>query len=113
MLLSLRFSEEKEIIKDNESNPINIAIIKIIWIESNINYIKSILEVFEISKDIIHDIDGNELNKNIHDLIYDIPIKYIIDKKRNQEITREVNECFYIFVVCLYLSITKNIKLEE
>ena len=115
LLLSLRFSEEKEIIKENKYNPINIIILKIIWIESNSNYIESLLKAFEISKDIINDKDGIELNQIIYDIIYDIdnPIKYISDEKRNPEFKREINECFYIILAGLCLSITENIKLVE
>ena len=113
LLLSLRFSEENEIIKDNKYNQINIIILKIIWIESNSNYIESILKAFKISKDIMNNKDGIELNQIIYDLIYDSPIKYIIDKERNPEFTREVNECFYILLAGLCLSITENIKLME
>ncbi len=115
LLLSLRFSEENEIIKDNKNNEINIIILKIIWIESNRNYIESILKSFEISKDIMNYKNGIELNQIIYDLIYDTesPIKYIVDKERNPEFTREVNECFYILLGGLCLSITENIKLVE
>ena len=113
LLLSLRFSEENEIIKDNKYNQINIIILKIIWIESNSNFIESILKAFKISKDFMNNKDGIELNQIIYDSIYDIdsPIKYIIDKERNPEFTREVNECFYILLARLCLSITENIKL--
>ena len=48
---------------------------------------------------------------SIHDK--DSPIKYIVDKERNPEFTREVNESFYILLGGLCLSITENIKLVE
>ena len=116
LLLDLRFSEEKEIIKDNIYNPINIIILKIIWIESNFNYIKSILKAFEIAKDIVNDKDGTELKQKIYNKIYDkeCHIQYIVDEERNPEITREVNECFYILLAGMCLSITsKDVKLIE
>ena len=116
LLLNLRFPEENETIKDNLSNPINIITLKIIWIESNIYYIKSILDVFEIAKDIVNDKDGTELNKNIYNVIRDkeCQIRYIVDKERNPEFTREVNECFYILLAGICLSIvSKDIKLVE
>ena len=115
LLLSLRYPEENEIIKENESYPINIVIIKIIWIESNINYIESILKSFSIGKDIINDQVEKDYNQMIFDIIYDpdVPIKYIVDKERNPEFTKEVNECFYILLAGLCLSITDNIKLDE
>ena len=116
LLLKLRFPEENEIIKENLSNPINIILLKIIWIESNINYIKSILSAFEIAKDIVNDKDGTELNQTIYNIIYnkDCRIKYIVDEVRNPEITREVNECFYILLAGICLSITsKEVILVE
>ena len=116
LLLNLRFSEENEIIKDNLSNQINIILLKIIWIESNIDYIKSILSAFEIAKDIVNDKDGTELNLKIYDIIFDkeCQIQYIVDEERNSEFTREVNECYYILLAGLCLSITsKDIKLVE
>ena len=50
LLLDLRFSEEKEIFKDDFYNPINIIILKIIWIELNFEYIKGILKVLKLLK---------------------------------------------------------------
>ena len=116
LLLKLRFPDENEIIKENLSNPINIILLKIMWIESNINYIKSILSAFEIAKDIVNDKDGIELNQRIYDIIYnkDCRIKYIVEEERNPEFTREVNECFYILLAGICLSITsKDVKLVE
>jgi len=119
LLLSLRFSEKNHIIKDNEFNDkyneINFLVLKIIWTESNYNYIESILKAFEISKDIINDKDGIGLYQIIYDSIYDTDnyIKYIVDKERNPEFRREVNECFYKLLAGLCLSITENIELME
>ena len=116
LLLNLRFSEENKIIKDNASNPINIIIIKIVWLESNINYIEKILKAFEISKDIINDNDGIQLNQMIYDSIYDKerPIQYIVNEERNPEFKRELNECFYILLTGLCLNVTfKDIQLVE
>ena len=113
LLLSLRFPDKIEIIKNNRFNIINIIILKIIWIESNKTYIENILKAFEISKDIVDDKDGMELIQKMRDVIYDTPINYIIDGERNQEHSREVNECFYLFLAGLCLSITENIRLMD
>ena len=118
LLLKLRFSVEKnQIINNNESNPINILVIKMIWIESNLNYIKNIIKAFEHAKNIINDdIDGNIIYKKTEDLINNknIIIKYIVNPSRNPEHTTEVNECFYILLASLCLSITsEEIKLTE
>jgi len=118
LLLKLRFSSKKnQIIKDNKTNSINILLIKILWIESNLNYIKKILSVFEYAKNIInHDTDGNIMYKMIEDSIYDenISIKYIVDPNRNPEHLMEVNECFYILLTSICLSIiSEDIKLTD
>ena len=116
LLLNMRFSEDNEIIKENNSNPINIIILKIIWLESNTTYIESILKAFDIGKDIIDDKEGIELNKRIFDSIMDEknPIQYVIDKENNTELIKEVNECFYLFFAGLCISLTsKDIILVE
>lgn len=73
--------------------------------ESNVGYIKNILEAFEISKYIVNDKDGSELNLKIYDIIYDkeYHIQYIVDEERYPEFTREV---------CLSIT-SKDIKLVE
>ena len=52
-------------------------------------------------------IEGSIDNKNRN-------IKYIINENRNPEHTREVNECYYIILAGLCLSMTSHeIKLTE
>ena len=109
-LLFLRFSDETNIIKNNEDNPTNIILVKIMWIESNSKYIESILKAFEFGKDIYDDnTEGLIFYQNIIDTIVDSenPIKYIPNKLRPEH-TREINECFYIFLAGLCLNITTN-----
>ena len=60
LLLKLRFNDGNNIIKDN--NMINILSIKIIWIESNINYIIRILQIFEKCLPIFKDENDSTLN---------------------------------------------------
>ena len=116
LLLKLRFSSEKnQIIKKNESEPINFLLIKLLWIESNVNYIKNILEVFNHAKN-PQDCDGNIIYKMTKNLIKDknICIKYIVNRARNPEHTTEVSKCFYILLAGLILSIISNeIKLTD
>ena len=122
LLLKLRFSEEKnQIIQMNESEDIKIILIKIIWIESNVDYIKSILKVFYHAKMIINnDKDGYLLYGKIENLIKELSIKYIINPSKNPEHTREVNECFYLILasLCLYITskeiiLTDSVSYEE
>jgi hypothetical protein len=51
LLLKLRFNEKNEIIKNNIKDPIKIIIIKIMWIESNINFISNILKQLDLAKE--------------------------------------------------------------
>ena len=109
LLLFYRFSDKTNIIKNNENNPIKIILIKIMWIESNIYFIESIFKIFESGKDIINDQEGSEFYQIIFSIINDpdIPIKYIANKTRCEH-AREINECFYLFLTGLCLSVTTN-----
>ena len=115
LLLNLRFDEEKnDIIKNNRKEPIKIVFIKILWIESNINYIANVLKIFESAKEILDDDNAlfEMLKSKIND--EDNTIKYITSEKNNEEYTREINECFYLFLACLILCLTSDkIKLTE
>ena len=116
LLLNLRFNKEKnEIIKNNIGSPIKLVLIKIMWIESNINYISNILMIFEKAKEFFND-DGKILYNMIEEKINDEnkSIRYITNENRNPEHTREVNECYYIFLAILCFIITSDkIKLTE
>jgi hypothetical protein len=106
MLLELRFNDEKRIIKNNNGNKINILFIKIIWIESNVNYILNILQIFDNAL-IIFNNNQNNLLKRIDELIFkEKNIKYIIDEKKIQ--TKEINECYYILLASLCYCITSD-----
>ena len=109
LLLDIRFSDEKNIIINNQENPINIVLIKIMWIESNSNYIESILKAFEFGKVIYNDKEGSNFYQKIFNTIIDQenPIKYIVNKNRAEHM-KEINECFYLFLAGLCLSIANN-----
>ena len=109
LLLDIRFSNERNIVKENIENPLNIVIIKIMWIESNSNYIEEIMKAFELGKDIINDNEGSIFYQMIFDKITDKenPINYIENKDRYEHM-REINECFYQFLAGLCLSATTN-----
>ena len=94
----MRFSEEKNIIKNNEENLFNKVIIKIMWIESYTKYIEGILEAFELGKDFYNDKKGFVFYQKIFDTINDMenPIKYITEKKRAEHM-KEVNDAFIYF----------------
>ena len=113
LLLDFRFSDESIIIKNKEENKINLILIKIIWIESNTNYIKGILNAFEYGKDIYNYKDDYNYYLKINNIINDPknPIKYIANKERAEHM-REVNECFYSFLSGFCLSLATN-NLED
>jgi len=108
-LLFLKFSDEINIIKNNNNNPVNIVLIKIMWIESNVYFIEDIFKVFKYGKNIVNDQDGILFFNMIVDSIDNpkIPIKYITNKIR-PDYKKEVNECFYIFLAGFCLTITTN-----
>ncbi len=109
LLLNSRFNENNEIIKNNIKEPIKVMLIKIIWIESNINYISNILKIFELAIKLFND-DGIKLYNIIEQKLSDEnkEIKYIVSETRNPEHIREVNECFYILLVAICYSITSD-----
>ena len=109
LLLKLRFNLNNGDIKF-------ILLTRIIWIESNVNYILSILNIIDQAKIIFN--DDELLYKKIKEEIFKedkmVKIKYITNEKRNPEITKEVNECYYILLAGICYSITSDeIKLIE
>ena len=104
LLLKKRFKEEKNI---------NGLLIKMIWIESNVNYILNILKIFEIAIPIFNN-DINKLYNKIKYLIDENEIKYITNEKKNPEHTKEVNECYYILLASIcYIITSDEIELTE
>ena len=103
LLLKLRFK------KETKENNMNDLLTKIIWIESNVNYILNILKIFDCSLDILYQ-SKNNLYKMIEDLIFrsEKKIRYITNKERNPEHTKEVNECYYILLASICYCITSE-----
>ena len=116
LILKLRYNEEiNQIIKKNKNNLAKIFLIKIIWLESNVNYILSILQLFYYCKELFND-NENKLCNMMEKIINDESrtIKYITNEERNPEYTREVNECYYIILASICLSVTsEEIKLTD
>ena len=118
ILLNLRFNENKnKIIKNNKKESIKILIKKIIWMEANINYIPNLSKLFEYSKDIFNEEDKLYIIFEEKIIDKNKSISYIIDKNKEYS---EVNECYYIFLVCFCLCIlsedinlTKFLSLES
>ena len=110
ILLKLRFNKENEIIQEN--NSLNIFCIKIMWIESNVNYILNIFKIFECANQIC-----GKLDNKVEELIFkedENKLKYITNENRNPIHTKEVNECFYILLASICYCITsEDINLTE
>ena len=107
IILNLRYKTNSNIIIENEKNELSKCLIKMMWLESNKNYIFTIIQLFrEVRNKIYGNRKDNLLLKQINQLIKSNKIKYITDENRNPEHTTEVNECYYIILGVLYLVIT-------
>ena len=106
LLIKLRFNKENKII-NKSNNSRKILLIKIIWLESNITYILNILEIIENAK-LIFDNNENLLYIKIKDLINSGKLRYITNKERNPEQTKEINECYYLLLASICYCITSE-----
>ena len=121
LLLKLRFNPQKNsIIKENSTEPIKITLMKIIWIESNANYITNILNIYSYAEKLYYNKEKlfEMVKSKINDK--DKKIKYIVNETRNPEYTREVNECYYILLasICLCLTgdemeLSENVEIDS
>jgi len=99
LLLTIRFKEE---------NKVNDLLMKILWIESNVNYILNIFKIFDNAIHIFN-YDINKLYEKIEEHIKnENKIKYITNENKNPEHTKEVNECYYIILASICYSITSD-----
>ncbi len=96
ILLDLRFKVEKENIQ------IELLLKKINWILGNKDYIKKILNVYDILKNIF---DENQYITIIERTLKEQNLRYITHEKKNPIITTEVNECFYKIIASFCYSI--------
>ena len=121
-LINLRFKDdhgEKEvnIIKQNKSDNIKKILIKILWIESNKDYIMNIIKIYDILSSLLSSLESPfKKSKIFNDLCYYVKkgdIRYISSEKRNPEHTREINECFYIILASICQSITNEDILNQ
>ena len=105
IMLIKRFDNDNKIIQNNKS--IYILLLKIIWIESYAYYILDVLKIIEKVKMIFGDFE-NIIYIALKDFIFKKKVVFIIDEKRNQEHTKEVNECFYLLLASICYYITSN-----
>jgi len=96
ILLDLKFGVR------NENIQIELLLKKIIWILGNKDYIKKILNIYDILKKIF---DENTYISIIERTLKEQNLRYITHEKKNPIITTEVNECFYKIIATFCYSI--------
>ena len=90
LLLNLRFSNT--INENNKTDPYKLLLNKINWIETNNSYIIKIINICGILEKIFKE---GQLIENIKKIIETGNLRYITHEKKNPDITKEVNECYY------------------
>ena len=95
-LLDIRFNNK------NESTQIELLLTKIIWMLSNKDYIKKILNIYDILSNIFEE---NEYIEIIEKTLEEQNLRYITHEKKNPIITTKVNECFYKIIASFCYSI--------
>ena len=107
LLLNLRFNEDNRIIQSKDN--LKFLLIRIIWLESNVNYILNIIKLIKCANKIF---ENNELLYNkIKEEIFkenEYKLNYISNKKRNPIITKEVNQCYYILLAGICYTVTNE-----
>ena len=111
LLIKIRFKEDKNIIKNNKNDEIKIFLFKILWIESNYDYIINILKVYDILSSLLKG-GKKELFNDISEYIRKGNVRYIAIEKRNPQHTEEINECFYILLAAICQCITSDKIME-
>ena len=108
ILLDIRFNNKKE------NDQIKLLLKKINWMLGNKDYIKKILNIYDILKNIYKE---NEYITIINRTLKEQKLRYITHEKKNPEITTEVNECFYKIIASFcysvippYIDLKKKIK---
>ena len=95
-LLDLRFDNKKG------NNNIELLLKKLNWLLGNNDYIKRILNIYDILKNIFQE---NEYITIIERTLKEQNLRYITHEKKNPIITTEVNECFYKIIASFCYSI--------
>lgn len=108
LILDIRFNDNCKIIETIKNEPIKILLLKIIWLESNINYLMKIIDIYLIFKDKFDSSDNllNSMKKTKKDL------KHIENEKNTSKYNKEVNECYYLILGSICLSILPNKEFE-
>ena len=106
LLLKLRFDDNYLLLKGSDN--INNLLLRIIWIESNVNYILNTLKILKNALMIFNNNENNLFN-SINELIFkEKNLRYITNEKKNPEHTKIVNECFYVLLASICYVITSD-----
>ena len=113
-MLKLKFNEETNIIKENKNNISKIVCAKILWIESNIEQIVSIIKILEYSSTIFKD-KKDKLIQNIEKLIFkDDKEKDFMSEIKLSINIKEINKCYCILLKSIiFFIISDEIELKE
>ena len=112
LILALRINQKYKIFQENEGNKVKIFLLQVIWLESNKDNILLLLNIYCYLKNNFQ--KEEELIQKIEKIINSGKIKYITEETRNPKHTTEVNECFYIMLASICLSIIQiNIQLSN
>ena len=94
---------------------LKIILIKITWIELNINYITKIIHIYSILNKCFEEKDF--LIKSMEDILNNQNLRYLTNETKHPKITTEVN--YYLILASIYYSIIpprinfKNIKIND
>ena len=108
-LLDIRFKEYKDKNESFNNSKSNLKqfLIKILWIESNYDSIKKILEIYNKFSSIFPDAK-NKLINYISEYMTKSNLRYITNETRNPKHTTEINECFYLILASICQCITNE-----
>ena len=116
-LMDIRFKKKENdnvnIISKTNDDYLKIFIKKILWIESNYDYIISIIKIYNKLSSLKPQNEEDNLYNDIENYIKKGNVKYIAQEKRNPEHTKEVNECFYVILASLCQCITNENILKK
>ena len=90
---------------DNNDDKTKFILKKICWLESNINYIIDILEIYKELKGNFENEKEDKLFEIMKNNIENLNIKYITNEEKNPEITTRVNECYYLILASIIYSV--------
>ena len=116
-ILKMRFKINEEQNEDDENNDdynLKSILKKLCWLESNINYIIGILDIYKELKGNFEKEKEDKLFELMKYNIETLDIKYITNKEKNPKVTSIVNECYYkLLASIIYCILPPNIDFKK